>query len=128
MNKAECEIRAKDLATKILRASANPLEMQYAMGQLVPLYEMIAETEAEVNFLEDDINRQKAKTEYEAERAGNIENDLDVAAAKLLTATDALRNAIAAWPQFDTEGDEVNGGDLVEWFAGWRVIAKAAVA
>jgi hypothetical protein len=33
--------------------------------------------------LEDELDRQKAKTEYEAERAGNIANDLDEAIAVL---------------------------------------------
>jgi tRNA A37 threonylcarbamoyladenosine biosynthesis protein TsaE len=30
-----------------------------------------------------------------------------------------LREAINAWPQFDADED-VNGADLVEWFAEWR--------
>lgn len=79
MNKAECEERAKGLAANMLRASADPLEVRYAVGQLIPLYEMISEGEAEISRLEDELNRQKAKTEYEAERAGNIANSLDEA-------------------------------------------------
>lgn len=35
-----------------------------------------------------------------------------------------IAQAIEAWPQFDCE-DEVNGGDLVEWFGQWRAKAKA---
>ena len=38
--------------------------------------------------------------------------------AKLL-----LQNAIEQWPQFDTD-DDVNGADLVEWFAEFRKLAK----
>lgn len=43
MNNDECEQRAKEMATKLLRANADALEVQYAVGQLIPLYEMISE-------------------------------------------------------------------------------------
>lgn len=39
----------------------------------------------------------------------------------------ALKLAIDEWPAFDDDED-VNGGDLVDWFAHWREKAKAAVA
>ena len=38
-----------------------------------------------------------------------------------------LRQAINAWPQFDSDQD-VSGADLAEWFALWRRKAKACVA
>lgn len=40
-----------------------------------------------------------------------------------------LEQAVYEWPQFDLEGDagDVNGGDLVEWFATWCEGARAAV-
>jgi hypothetical protein len=40
-----------------------------------------------------------------------------------------LREALDVFPQFDREGDagEVNGGDLVEWFAAWRQRVKTAL-
>ena len=34
-----------------------------------------------------------------------------------------LEDALESWPQFDT-GDPVNGGDLVDWFAQWRLYVK----
>ncbi len=37
-----------------------------------------------------------------------------------------LEQAVSEWPQFDLDGD-VNGGDLVEWFATWRERVRAAV-
>lgn len=39
-------------------------------------------------------------------------------------AMDLVREAIVAWPQFDSD-EEVNGGDLVEWFGEWRARAIA---
>jgi hypothetical protein len=52
--------------------------------------------------------------------------------AHLLAQDEALRDAVNAWPQFDVnpyKGDEcsVNGGDLVDWFGGWRERAKLAL-
>jgi len=38
-----------------------------------------------------------------------------------------LREAIEAWPQFDTQHEEVSGADLVDWFYDFRQRAKAAV-
>jgi hypothetical protein len=40
-----------------------------------------------------------------------------------------LEQAVYQWPQFDLEGDagDVNGGDLVEWFATWREGVRAAL-
>lgn len=38
-----------------------------------------------------------------------------------------LKQAVEAWPQFDTEHNEVSGADLVEWFSAWRERAKAAL-
>lgn len=40
-----------------------------------------------------------------------------------------LREALDVFPPFDREGDdgEVNGGDLVEWFAAWRQRVKSAL-
>jgi hypothetical protein len=35
-----------------------------------------------------------------------------------------LRKAIRDWPQFDSDAD-VNGADLVDWFADYRAQAKA---
>ncbi|TJW14405.1 MAG: hypothetical protein E5W82_10540 [Mesorhizobium sp.] len=35
-----------------------------------------------------------------------------------------LQEAVDAWPQFDGE-DEVNGGDMVEWFGTFRSEARA---
>lgn len=38
-----------------------------------------------------------------------------------------LLEAIEAWPQLDTEHEQVSGADLVEWFQAWRERAKAAL-
>ena len=38
-----------------------------------------------------------------------------------------LREALDAWPQFDTD-DDVNGGDMVDWFGQWRVRVKEALS
>ncbi len=38
-----------------------------------------------------------------------------------------LQEAIRAFPQFDTESEEVSGADLVEWFAEWRKSAITAI-
>ena len=35
-----------------------------------------------------------------------------------------LAQAVEDWPQFDGD-DDVNGGDLVEWFGEWRARVKA---
>ncbi len=37
-----------------------------------------------------------------------------------------LKDAIDAWPQFETD-TPVNGGDLVDWFAQWRLSVKACI-
>jgi hypothetical protein len=39
-----------------------------------------------------------------------------------------LKEAVNAWPQFDTEDDEISGADLVEWFAEWRERVKIELA
>lgn len=41
-------------------------------------------------------------------------------------ALELVREAIRETPRFDTD-DEVNGGDLVDWFGGWRQRARAIV-
>jgi hypothetical protein len=38
-----------------------------------------------------------------------------------------VAGAVAAWPQMET-GEEMNGGDMVEWFGGFYHDAKAALA
>ena len=37
-----------------------------------------------------------------------------------------ISEAVNGWAQFETD-QEVNGGDLVEWFADWRSRVKAAL-
>ena len=37
-----------------------------------------------------------------------------------------LREALDDWPQFDTD-DDVNGGDMVDWFAQWRIRVREAL-
>jgi hypothetical protein len=37
------------------------------------------------------------------------------------------QQAIDEWPEFDSD-DDVNGGDLVEWFGRWRDATKKALA
>lgn len=66
------------------------LEFDDMEGRALAAEEKIATAEARITQLEEEMNRQKAKTEYEAERAGNFENDLDVAKAKV----DDLRQAL----------------------------------
>jgi hypothetical protein len=39
-----------------------------------------------------------------------------------------LQFAVKAWPQFDTDNEEVSGADLVEWFAFWRDDTKRLLA
>lgn len=52
--------------------------------------------------------------------------DLDeVMRAAAMDMYSALKLAIDTWPSFDDD-DNVNGADLVDWFASWRETAKAA--
>lgn len=52
--------------------------------------------------------------------------DLDeVMRAAAMDMYGALKMAIDTWPSFD-DGDNINGADLVDWFASWRETAKAA--
>ena len=39
-----------------------------------------------------------------------------------------LAEAVGRWPEFDNPTIPVNGGDLVEWFAGWREKACQTLA
>lgn len=66
---------------------------------LLALASQSLDREAEIVRLEDELNRQKAKTEYEAERAGNFENDLDEAKAREAEVRSEAR--AAAFKQFD---------------------------
>jgi hypothetical protein len=36
---------------------------------------------------------------------------------------DLVEAAVRTWPEFETD-EEVNGADLVEWFAGWLYLAR----
>jgi hypothetical protein len=38
-----------------------------------------------------------------------------------------LERAVDSWPEFDDEDEDVNGGDLVEWFSQWRDEVKDAL-
>jgi hypothetical protein len=60
---------------------------------------------ASLNRADDELNREKAKTEYEAERAGNIENDLDDARAKAANMLAALLEAIPCLRASDYASD-----------------------
>lgn len=56
-----------------------------------------------------------------------------IAAAQTYTSASAtfagkIAEAVEAWPQFDTEHEQVSGADLVDWFSQWRREAIALLA
>lgn len=54
-------------------------------------------------------------------------DEWDIAEARLRF-QNLVRDAVESWPQFDAEDGsgeaDVNGADLVDWFAEWRRVAK----
>ena len=85
-----------------------------------------AEKEAQWDFLEQDYT-------YERDITVEDDNRIDVTppcsdfTSEELRLRGVLQEAIRAFPQFDTESEEVSGADLVEWFAEWRKTAIAAI-
>jgi len=92
------------------------------------------EGEGDEFWIVDENGRQLAAVPYRDTGDGlePLETE-DGANARLMAAAPALlaalQEAVAAFPQsFDGNEEELNGGDLLEWFSEWREKAKAAVA
>lgn len=68
---------------------------------------------------------------YDDERetvAEDVYFDDNMPLAIISNAAAMLREAVDAWPQFDTDHEQVSGADLVEWFAAWRERARVDCA
>lgn len=59
---------------------------------------------------------------------GDSAADLDRVVNQALPVRELLAEAINQWPEYDTEDEEVDGCDLVTWFAAWRERAKAVLS
>lgn len=116
-----------ELERRMAAVQASKTSLGYAVPAMVGLaQELVGRWQTVIHALrgmgefDDKLNRQKAKTEYEAERAGNFENDLDEVRTKLALLGAALNRWRYAYRWWLSDSYDV-GGEMrarFNWAAG----------